>query len=264
MKYSAVAVSAIITMALPLNALAAVPHAAPSAAKAKPAASAPTGKTVNGWFIHQHMEYNGDVKIYAAPTASKVVTRTLTVYLNPKDDQGVLVNASSHTQTTLDKRAWTDSGMVSGKLVKDVDDAVIKQFKLKKAPPRIIAGHKCVQHWAAAFLSNKDFWFWWEYWTPVDIKLPSEISNQWRAMMHLPAGDTIPFEATRHFHINSPKHKPLEFLKTVTAKQMAIPIEEVTVPKGLRKVGDEIDAVLGSDEKADEMDKIFDQPTKKH
>jgi hypothetical protein len=231
--------------------------AAPAAKAVSPAKSAPS-KPIDGWYIKQKMDYHGDVEIFAAEPGVKIKTRTLCVYLKPGDTEGTLVNESNRTISVVDRKLWTDSNMMSSGLSKDVPAAILAQFKVPLKPPTMIAGHKCVQHWAAAYRHDKSFWLWWEYWTPTDMKLPKGMADEWRTILHLPPGDSIPLLAVRHFRLHQSSYKALVFLSTEVVKKTPVTIADLQPPKGYKRVADEMDMVLGSGGKADEISDLFD------
>lgn len=243
LKFTAISLALAITLAAPS-----------SAASKKPTGGG--GKTYKGWYIEQKLDYQGNVKVYACDAGAKIQTRTIGLYMKPGNGQSVLLNEVNRTQMPLDKSLWTNSSMIDSGLAKDVSVAILKEWKVPMKPPRMIAGHKCIQHWAAVFHANKRFWFWWEYWTPTDIKVSKEMANQWRAAMHLPAGDTIPFEAVRHFDLNRPRYKSLTFLTTQVAKPANLLASDLTPPKGYKNVSDELDIVMGAN-KDDDISKLF-------
>jgi hypothetical protein len=214
-------------------------------------------KPFDGWYLKQKMDYHGTVEIYAANEGVKIKTRSLCVYLKPDNSAGTVVNETNKTQTVVDRRLWTDSNMMSDGLSKEVGPDVLKKFKIPVKPPKLIAGHKCIQHWAVAYRHDHSFWFWWEYWTPTDMKLPVSLAGEWRTILHLPTGDTIPFYAARHFHMNQSNHSNLVWINTDIAKKTTLLATDLVPPKGYKKVGDEMDMVLGGDDKNDEISALF-------
>lgn len=252
LKFTAISLALAITLA--------AAGAPGSAASKKPATG---GKSFKGWYIEQKLDYQGNVKVYACDAGAKIQTRTLGLYMKPGNGQSVLINEVNKTRMPLDKSLWSNAGMMDAGLTKDAPAAILKEWKVPVKPPRVIAGHKCIQHWAVVFRANKSFWFWWEYWTPTDIKVSKEMANQWRATMHLPAGDTIPFEAVRHFDLNKPRYKTLIFLTTQVAKPVNLLASDITPPKGYKSVGDELDIVMGAN-KDDDISKLFATPGAKN
>jgi hypothetical protein len=223
---------------------------------AAPKAAAPKSAVVEGWSIKQKMEYQGPVEILATKDAAKIKTRTLCVFMETNKADCTLVNEQNKTVTTVDKRAWTDRGLVNKLLAHDAPPEVLKEYKIKLKPPKMIAGHKCKQRWAVAYRHDKTFWFWWEYWTTDDIKIPKALSDTWRTMMHLPTGEGVPLEAYRHFHYGRPNYEIMHFLSTSEAKPVSIKLAEVQVPTNYKRVGDELDMVIGTETK--EEDEIAD------
>lgn len=232
---------------------------AASGAPPKAAAPKPTApKSLAGWIIRQRMEYQGNLDIKACEEGAAVTTRNLCVYMRPNSSDVVVANSENKTVTKADKRLWSDQNRMNDMLVKDVaDPKLLKQFKITTSPQRVIQGHKCTQHWAAAYRPDHRFWFWWEYWTASDIAVPQAIVNRWRTLIHLPNGSGIPLLAVRHFRNNTPQHTERVLLQTIEVKKTTVLASDLEPPKSYRPVEDELDALMGSGGEKDELDEIF-------
>lgn len=261
----AIAYSFMVQSAVPC-AFAAAPKATTKSTKEapKPAPKSAPGKPMPGWIIKQTMQYQGDIEIKACDQGAVVVTRNLCVYMKPTSGDVFIANQSNHTITKADKSLWMDENRMNNMLVKDVKDPkVLKQFSIEISPPRMVKGYKCNQHWAAAYRPDHRFWFWWEYWTPTDIKVPKELSTRWRTLLHLPEGDGIPFEASRHFQQNHKSRQEHVLLKTTLVKKTTLVASDIEPPKSYKQVKDEIEALMGSHSDKDELDEIFEDTKKK-
>jgi hypothetical protein len=224
----------------------------------------PPAKSMAGWIIKQKMEYQGNLDIKACPQGAAVTTRNLCVYMRPDSKEILVANSENKTITKADKRLWSDQSRMNELLVKEINDPkMLKQFHIEISPPKVINGHKCTQHWAASYRADHKFWFWWEYWTADDLKLPQEIVTRWRTLIHLPDGPGIPFTAVRHFRINQPNHTEHILLQTVEVKKTTLVAADLQPPKTYKPVEDELDALMGNGNEKDELDEIFASTKKK-
>lgn len=217
----------------------------------------PSGNQLRGWFLKQNLEYHGQIDIIATDKGSKVRTKDLKLFMVPNTENLVLLNETNKTQTLVNRKVWMNSKAVNG-IVIAAGPKVIKDYRIPVSPPKMIAGHLCKQHWAACFKHDKRFWYWWEYWTTEDIKLPKDTVDQYLAMMQLPSGTSLALEAARHYQpVSKPRHQVIQFLSTSEVKPIKI-AESDLVPdvKGYRKVQDEMDIVLGLDQE-DEISKLM-------
>jgi len=255
----AFAVTTLLALSAPL--CAAVPK---SAAPAKPAGK-PSSGPVGAWVIKQKMDYQGPIEITANDDGAVIKTRTLCVYMKANSSEATLINESNKTRSTVDRRLWMDNKtVVVHEVIPEKLASVAKKYDLTLEGPRQIAGHKCKQHWAAAFKHDKSFWFWWEYWAPEDIKLPKKMANEYRAMFHMPPGDTLPLLANRYFTDRSPRQVITStgtsvWLSTQEATHKNVLASTFVAPTvGYKAVGDEIDALMAQPAQGDdEIDKIF-------
>lgn len=224
------------------------PTAAKGAAAIQAAATMKPTQKVDGYLLKQKLEYHGALNIKASKFGSLIQTKDLHLYVLPNRDL-VVINDTNKTKALVNRGVWLNTKAIDA-LTEPVTPAMVKKKKIPLKKPKMIAGHLCDQHWAVCYRGNKQFWFYWEYWTARDIKLPQELLDDYLALVHLPSGAGFPLHALRHSVQDlSRAHSTMEFLTTSEAKPIKFTFAELSPPtKGYRSVEDEMDIVLGQDE----------------
>lgn len=216
---------------------------------------------VPGWYLKQHLDYQGDTEVRATNTVCKVHTKDLTMYVM-HNKPAIVFNETNKTKMEVPRRVWLDQHQMKGTLTTVCPPKILKELKMPMSSARMIAGHKCTQHWAGTNSHDGRFLFWCEYWTASDIKLPNDMVADYFSVLGLPSGDGIPLDAVRHKNFHQPNHKIFVLLKTFEAKPATYLMSELVPPvTGYKQVKDEIDLMLGSAD--DEITRLMKDPKRR-
>ncbi len=214
------------------------------------APAAPSGERFPGWLLKQNLDYHGSVEVKATTKGCRIITKDIALFLRPHQDV-LMFNDTNKTMAKINKTVWLNSQSGNCKTL-PCSAEIIKDFQLPQSGTRKIAGLNCKQNWAVVYKPNKTVSFFWEYWTTNEIKLPPDVINDYRVILNLPSGDGLPLAARKMFG----RHRWTAVIVTEKAEPTMVAAKDLIPPTGYRQVENEMDVILGAQDK-DEMDKIL-------
>lgn len=183
------------------------------------------------YYLHQRLEGEGSLKIYAGASGSKVNMNRVAIYLPVSSKDALVFNPSNHKYCVLDQRVW---------LAKLAADNTVSSVRAAKTAA--YHGHQATQYFGETpDASGKSKWRL-EFWAARDFNIPRKVQDDYCRLLGLPPGYGVPLAIIRHYTNGRNEN----FLGTYEITVTTVDTADLAAPtRGYQLATDEMDVIFG-------------------